>query len=391
MRKTDWSAKDLVIWGRSFWLLRGWMTATFTIAMLSGFFVGCDNNPPGDPCVDFKGNPKADCDGDGLSNAWELEHGYDPAKPISNEEGFIDGDHDPDEDGLPNWAEERLGLDPFSAHSVDEELTDAVLDLDGDGLSNMAEAWYGEPDRTLDFFAPYSDPSVAETHEYTCDAVDGPISQLMGERTFRFTSMLLEEPAQLAVQLHGMINAEISNHRLHIMTTIGDFSHERCAAYFNLRAGSAEEHYDEENDGAPYYLSDELSSKKRAVALHTSPTEAFFRTVDALDLMMDGLLAPDETDDREENFDLQLRNLQATGIVRQVSTDGKLEIVNAKIRAVITFEDARNTWIRAGNGVVNIDAFMRLIGGETYTRPGDDDPMGYLILGSFAAEEVELR
>lgn len=67
--------------------------------------------------------PNPDADGDGLLDAWEIEH----FGAIS----VSDGDDDPDGDGLNNEEEETLGLDPLAE------------DSDGDGYRDGAEVEAG--------------------------------------------------------------------------------------------------------------------------------------------------------------------------------------------------------------------------------------------------------
>jgi hypothetical protein len=52
-----------------------------------------------------------DQDTDGMSDAWELAHGFDPCSAT-------DRDLDADSDGLTNWEEAHSGTDPHSASSV---------------------------------------------------------------------------------------------------------------------------------------------------------------------------------------------------------------------------------------------------------------------------------
>lgn len=55
----------------------------------------------------------ADRDGDGLSNIFEVTHGYNPFQVESTIDG-LDASLDPDEDGLGNTAEQSVGSNPMS-------------------------------------------------------------------------------------------------------------------------------------------------------------------------------------------------------------------------------------------------------------------------------------
>ena len=55
----------------------------------------------------------ADFDGDGISNIFEVTHGYNPYQVESTSDGQ-DAVLDPDEDGLGNTAEQTSGTNPMS-------------------------------------------------------------------------------------------------------------------------------------------------------------------------------------------------------------------------------------------------------------------------------------
>lgn len=55
----------------------------------------------------------ADQDADGLSNIFEVTHGYDPFEEESTIDG-LDADVDPDQDGLGNAAEQAAGTNPMA-------------------------------------------------------------------------------------------------------------------------------------------------------------------------------------------------------------------------------------------------------------------------------------
>jgi hypothetical protein len=103
----------------------------------------------------------SDHDGDGLSDRWEMDNGYDPAVVDTDGDGTVDGEEDPDGDGLDNLKENKEGTDPNDGDSDDDSLPDGWEknngldpvkkdsdddgtldpneDLDGDGLSNLEE------------------------------------------------------------------------------------------------------------------------------------------------------------------------------------------------------------------------------------------------------------
>ncbi|HUF60983.1 MAG TPA: LamG-like jellyroll fold domain-containing protein [Verrucomicrobiales bacterium] len=107
-----------------------------------------------------------DQDGDGLPDAWEIEHGLDPA-----DDGSINPDNgangDPDEDGLDNLAEFEAGTSPRNPDSDGDGLLDGeeidlgtnpnLSDSDGDGLSDGEEVALGtnplDPDSDDDGFS----------------------------------------------------------------------------------------------------------------------------------------------------------------------------------------------------------------------------------------------
>jgi hypothetical protein len=71
-----------------------------------------------------------DIDGDGLSNAQELQLGTDPFRPDTDEDGLIDG-VDPAPADLRN----------FSSSNSREWFSDALGGLDGDGVLNFFDVW----------------------------------------------------------------------------------------------------------------------------------------------------------------------------------------------------------------------------------------------------------
>ena len=96
---------------------------------------------------------QADADGDGLRNELEYQHGCDPQKMDSDDDGLTDGDEvllygtnplnaDSDGDGMPDGWEVANGLDPWK--------NDAVGDLDFDWLTNLQEYQAGLNPRKID-------------------------------------------------------------------------------------------------------------------------------------------------------------------------------------------------------------------------------------------------
>jgi RHS repeat-associated protein len=99
--------------------------------------------------------PGLDTDGDGLPNAWEIAHGFNPSDPSDSS--------DPDCDGLTNFEEYQLGLDPRDPDSDRDGLVDGHdgvmsiglfpdgVDFNGDGFAD------GESDFGCDPFLDDSD------------------------------------------------------------------------------------------------------------------------------------------------------------------------------------------------------------------------------------------
>ncbi len=85
----------------------------------------------------YFGDPSGDLDGDGLSNTWELQYGFDPLDPFG-----AHGRHgDPDNDGLPNILEYWIGTNDL-ARSLGMEPNPIHADTDGDGMDDGYEYYH---------------------------------------------------------------------------------------------------------------------------------------------------------------------------------------------------------------------------------------------------------
>ena len=157
-----------------------------------------------------------DLDGDGLSNAAEVDHGGNLRAPDTDDDGFEDGrevsvgtdltvaDTDGDEvkdgaevdtyetnattadtdgDGLNDGSEIELGTDPTTPDTDDDELRDAVevntyetdpkdVDTDGDGLEDGAEVKQFGTDPTAGDSDGDGLEDGAEVDEYETDPTD---------------------------------------------------------------------------------------------------------------------------------------------------------------------------------------------------------------------------
>jgi hypothetical protein len=146
--RTDYAGKrwDLYFNGRMIAADLGFVhntQAAFTGLGLSGhatLTTGFD-----DVLVGFENPLFVDADHDGMSDAWEVAHGLNPA--INDRNGDLDGDGltnvqeyvlgtdpnnaDTDGDGIPDKAEVEAGTDP--------KINDATADTDHDGVSNLVE------------------------------------------------------------------------------------------------------------------------------------------------------------------------------------------------------------------------------------------------------------
>ncbi len=108
--------------------------------------------PAGLPAV-AQGGP--DSDGDGLPDAWEIQHGLNPNSDDSDGDFIRDNNEDNDGDGLSNQTEFREGTNPFSYDTDGDGLDDALevrggvtspvrADSDGDGIPDANEDYDGD-------------------------------------------------------------------------------------------------------------------------------------------------------------------------------------------------------------------------------------------------------
>jgi hypothetical protein len=80
-----------------------------------------------------------DSDGDGLTDAFEINYGLNPHSPDSDHDGLLDSAEDPDGDLLSNLGEQRFGTSPVAADSDHNGVSDWQEDADHDGIPNGAE------------------------------------------------------------------------------------------------------------------------------------------------------------------------------------------------------------------------------------------------------------
>ncbi len=131
---------------------------------------------------------KADTDGDGMPDGWEIEHGLNPNDAgdatidyndngLTNlgehKNGYDPWDEDTDEDGISNYAESR-GLFGFSTDPLAEDTdADNVTDLyeicryiDTDNKTQMDEIFPDNADRA---YAKAEIISMRDTYHYKSD------------------------------------------------------------------------------------------------------------------------------------------------------------------------------------------------------------------------------
>jgi hypothetical protein len=84
-------------------------TYTYTVAAYDA--AGNTSGPSTSASATTQGGGPADTDGDGLPDAWEIQHGLDPNNPA-------DAAQDPDKDGFTNLQEYQGGSDPKNPGSI---------------------------------------------------------------------------------------------------------------------------------------------------------------------------------------------------------------------------------------------------------------------------------
>lgn len=360
-------------------------------------------------------NPEADCDGDGMSNGFELANGFDPEDPDENKNGQLDGWDDEDNDGLPNWAEEALGLDPRNpttevpGDEAQSALEDGLKDSDGDGAVNMAEAWLGKPSPYSDpkkgelFIEPVGDPAVASDDVFACDpTAEGPL--LFEDMAFRFTELNITEPRTLGALLAGIMGPDIRDFNINVMAPVNAFDRTHCVSYFELYAASGV--WEEDENGEKTYRLEDLDAIEteqeimitepvRAVIVQTSETTAFFRTTVPLAIVFPGMM-PDLTGNDmapadRDRFLLDLRYITAAGNIT-LEEDGGYSL-EAALDGSIPYDSAAETVVVMPSGPTNIGTLLDAPGVRSYTVPDKNEEelkkdVGYNIRANFKAHTV---
>jgi hypothetical protein len=187
-----------------------------------------------------------DYDGDGLSNALEVEKlALDPTRPDSDGDGVLDGNEDFDGDGLGNFDEVTRGTDPANPDSDGDGLTDGEEvqvygtdplnpDSDGDGVEDGLEILTGNlptdpdsfdisayvtdlvvtPDPLLATYAQDVPPiQVSVTATVTVNGVDYPVDvteNRFGTHYLSSDSNVIEPLVDGAIQLNSAGNATLT-------------------------------------------------------------------------------------------------------------------------------------------------------------------------------------
>lgn len=355
--------------------------------------------------------PDADCDGDGMSNGFEVAHGFDPMNPDQDGNGQVDGWDDTDDDGLPNWAEEALGLDPRNPKTpVDDaaqsELLDGLKDSDGDGSVNMAEAWMANPrasasiKRNEPFLEPMWDPADPEVSGYQCDP-NVEAEDMFEDMAFRFTELTIREPDTLGKLLSQFMKPDIEHFVINIMAPVVNFDRRYCVSYFELFAASGVYTEDDSVEGGKIFKLEDTSDLDvdetypvRAVVIQTSENTAFFRTTVPLSMVFPGmdpqLGGGDPSAEGRGRFMLPLAYITAAGNLT-LNEDGSVSL-SAVLDGAIPVEGANNTNVQiTEDNTINVGELLRKqpqlpipdANGEDMVKDG-----GYRLRATFKAETV---
>lgn len=372
-------------------------------------------------CTFINGQPKypdADCDGDGMSNGFELEHGFDPEDPDEDGNGQLDGWDDWDDDGLPNWAEEQLDLDPNNPTTpVDDaeqsELLDGLKDSDGDGAVNMAEAWMASPNLNAKGDTPFLEqlwdpatPADDENPVFQCDPNDEG-ETLFEDMAFRFHELKIRRPDTIGRLLSGFMGPDIDLFNINIMAPVANFDRGHCVSYFELFAASGVYEEDDSVEGGKVFELEDLNAIEdvereipdptpvRAVVIQTSENTAFFRTTVPLDMVFPGMeptSKPEETpvEDRSR-FLLDLEYLTAAGTLT-LNEDGSVSL-SAALDGTIPQDKADELDIvMPGGNVTQVGKLTEVVKDRFFIpdKDGEDGKreIGAELRASFKAETV---
>lgn len=346
--------------------------------------------------------PDADCDGDLMSNGFELAHGFDPKDPDENGNGQLDGWDDPDDDGLPNWAEEALGLDPHNPKTpVDDaaqsELLDGLKDSDGDGSVNMAEAWMATPKVNANprkgelFLEQEWDPADPKVSGFQCNPNVEEDERLFEDMAFRFTSLKIREPNQLGSILSRFMDPDIEHFVINIMAPVTNFDRTHCVSYFDLYAASGDFIEDDSVEGGKVFKIEDLSGLDnpppvtepvRAVVIQTGENTAFFRTTVPLDMIFPGmepqLGGGDPSPENRDRFMLPLAYITAAGTLT-MNEDGSVAL-KAALDGSIPVEAANDTNVDLGDTILNVGDALK---GQPQLKIPDKDGENFQKNGGF--------
>lgn len=355
-----------------FWY-RGLATAlVFSLTSVAACGDDGDDKPEEYACDD----DRSDCDKDGLTRGFELANGLNPDHPDTDGDGFTDDVATPAGSAMPYIALQEIGDGPTGEHD----------DADGDGIPNLAEAWNASFSTKNGALTRLWNAGVANSG-FQCTAGQGE-KIFPDSTTFRFDSLQLREPGQLGAMLSGIMGPDINSGRLNVLAPVGQFDTDNCVGVFELAAGGGvfleeEGHYIWEQSEA---IQQDINSV-RAVVVQTGPNQAFFRTIEPLTVIFPGFL-PGSDPENPGRFSLPLKRINAVGYL-QMAEDGAITL-NAMIDGVITFEDAEKEEIRLLPDSPLITIYNLLNADKPYYwAPGETEPSGFRLLGTFTAYEVD--